>query len=422
VVKVRDEDLELIPSDSSRVRIPPQKAKPHTYYNPPERIDIDSLGGKSSTSDSKGVSDDGEDPAMIKSFRLSVEDAGSVWPFETAGVVKCAREWKAKIAEASSTIPTSSNQATFISSSSFVGWEVKSDLKQILSSIPGKDGREVIPENELQAQLNSTARLLHQRGSSDKVALKAALNLALTWVHCHMLSKAGDLLKSVTGTCLSHSDPRFYFGALQVMGFLQFKMGNYAVAAQMFRKLLGIIGKEDSSAVRENLAYCLMCICNGRSMLEAEAVLTEALLTAPGGDESGTPSPPGCPLAFAAAAKPEVAQRLKLARKAPSGPQYTEGGTQLALAICKYLRGATRDALETVQRAEDVLKKHQSSRASRKGGLLLAKICAWNAVIAKANFNAEKAALSKKTALKILSGLQSTDSQLHSNIRELMDM
>eukprot|EP00470_Lotharella_oceanica_P016324 CAMPEP_0170199354 /NCGR_PEP_ID=MMETSP0040_2-20121228/69292_1 /TAXON_ID=641309 /ORGANISM="Lotharella oceanica, Strain CCMP622" /LENGTH=387 /DNA_ID=CAMNT_0010449463 /DNA_START=51 /DNA_END=1216 /DNA_ORIENTATION=+ len=140
-----------------------------------------------------------------------------------------------------------------------VGWECR--LERGTDTIDGADGRRDIPAaaaNEVQRLLNRAASMLQQRGTKDADALRAALELVMAWVRIHKLKEAAELMKSFSANCVEHKDSRFYQAALQLMGFLQFKMRKYEIAEQMYRKLLGLCGTNDSSAVRENLAYCLL--------------------------------------------------------------------------------------------------------------------------------------------------------------------
>eukprot|EP00466_Bigelowiella_natans_P005391 jgi/Bigna1/136914/aug1.36_g11622 len=367
------------------------KRAPYKYYKPPpnpeegyQSKDDDrakkkgsssrrSSGRKGDTKEevSSSSSSSFEDPSRLETFRISSEDASSLWVFESKAVVDSANRWRSKKQkeekkmtnsdDANSRQTSSEVNSSSLPSSSTSSASPASHGRPFgfVGKVDGKDGRSLIADNVVKTFLNHTATILHQRGGEDNVGLSSALSLANLWIVCHKIKEADDLIRTLTPSCVAKKDIRFSLGAMQVMAHMRYKQGDYSTSADLLRQMIARSEKMETCYARENLGYCLLGMCNGKAMVEAEAVFTQAIVGSPGGDTSGVPSPPASALAFAAAANQDVSKALAeinrtRGRKSADGsniPKKNMAGALLGLGICKYLRGDYEGALASVRTA-----------------------------------------------------------------------
>ncbi len=376
-----------------------------------------SSGDARKASSARGKKASGPDPARVGTFRLAFEDGPRLWDFERAETLASAREWKRVADEAASSIPTSSDEKATISPTAVIGWEFK---RSKFRKVDGKDGRLEMPHDVLQCELNNAATLLHQKGPSDAKALRAALSLAEIWTRVHKYKEANDLMRSIVHNCITHADTRFYEGALQLMGFLHFKEHKYSTSVEMYRKLIQV-SKQAGPAVRENLAYSYLAQCTGNSLLQAEAIFAEALMsTVPPSDLQQVASP-GSPLAYAAALDSSVQKKLSDMSVMDKHDPHS-GGASLGLGICRYLRGDYPGAYEMFLVSRKVIREQAKKENGRKHGLnmALAKASAWACLAAKEAGKTSEAEEYKRDSLKILQADRAEDTQIATNIKNLL--
>ncbi|GAB5357448.1 hypothetical protein AAMO2058_000375600 [Amorphochlora amoebiformis] len=410
VVSVPENAIKLARSVDDKRREPIQAEPPHSYYKPteneykggPELKATTRLKLKESKESKSGISNifaipgetQGEDFSEMETFRLCYEDAKSVWEFEKIATLKVLKKWKL---EQMKGVATSSDQRTIVLSVADL-LEFKDSGPQGVSEIPGRDGRYHIPVDILQKRLNNTARMLQTTKQGDQNALRAALLLAKTWVQVHKLKETADLLSTLTTSCLNHPNKTFHKAILMMMAYQKFKIGDFEAAEQLYRKLLGMIGKLDSSAIRENLAMCLLSKRTGKGVLEAEAVLMEALYG-------------------------EIASKLdNIAKGVELGKPFKKASLLLLIAVCKYYRSSYDEAYTMAEEAALEFEAEVKEGYEEGPSFMLAKSLGWIAAIAKAQNMKVFAAEAKRKALGLLLSVRMEDLQLYSNIKDMVDV
>mmetsp|Transcript_7206 Transcript_7206/g.10977 ORF Transcript_7206/g.10977 Transcript_7206/m.10977 type:complete len:521 (-) Transcript_7206:93-1655(-) len=367
-----------------------------------------------------------EDPSQLTTFTIAIEDAMSVWEFEKAATVKDLRKWMQGEAKDTKTVSASKDKKMRL-----LAW--KSGEEKGSGAISGKDGRdETITEKQLQTQLNMTASFFQTRGTSEKVALIAALTLGLNWCRVHKLKEAIDLMVSVTRSVLSQSDIQYHLALFQISAFSHYKTGNAQIAETLYKKLISMAGKIPTLAVRENLGFSLLSQATGKSLIEAEAVLTEVLYSNPQGDPAGAPSPPASALSFAAAVDTKIFKKLIKSRLAGLDLKTRKiSGTLFALAICKYLRGQFTDAMALIEESlkgceykpaegKDTKAGDSLPIAEQRKQAFYVKVLCWYCVIGKES--GRDVTVEKGKIVKLLKDFKLDQHRICTNILELLEL
>mmetsp|Transcript_14435 Transcript_14435/g.25956 ORF Transcript_14435/g.25956 Transcript_14435/m.25956 type:complete len:485 (+) Transcript_14435:3-1457(+) len=427
VISVPDDCLQQMPPTSPRQKVAGSE-KPYTYFY--EDLSSEAAVAEEGPEDSAKAfasggspslvgSETGPDPSLVETFRLSMEDALCVWEFEKLSTIRSISEWREQQ-------HTSSDQRPGI-----YDWEKPRQEEEI----KGKIGTHDIPDKALQKLLNHTAFMFSKKGTKNAESLRLLIELILAWIKVGKLQEAGSLIKIFNRDCMGTSDTRFYRAAIQTTAYLNFKLGDFRAAADMFRKLLAQSGKKDTLYVRENLAFCLLSLCKGSTILEAEAILTEALYTKPGGDSTGSPSPAASPLSFAAAANVDVQEELRKFHPPEFNPAADAryGVILMGLSICKFYKGDFKEALRTIEAAVSNMENHvvnfsqthhiaerTSPGISKRTDVVLSKAKFWHVVIAKACGDSRLTEIRKSatnTALYILECHACNDLRVATNIK-----